>query len=270
MMPSWSCEGVPLGQAFVPAALSTLRLLLEANRAVEQAREAGATRLAPPVHRRRPCAVQRPSSARTQGADRDRQGAVGRAHARSSGSVQTVPLAAVRNRSIEAENGAAGREEGPRKEFRPRVAGNPLISPDSRSKMEGIGGNFRRLGSSRTRHGRARDASLKAPGAWLEANAALSGLARPARTALASRSPSGGQANQLLRPHPHAERLRPLPLLAGLPPIPRHFLHTARPHKCQTQHVNADKRFRTAETSPKCLRNSPYRTLRRNFGMKTT
>src|SRR5271166_5575847 len=23
-------------------------------------------------------------------------------------------------------------------------------------------------------------------------------------------------------------------------------------------------------TSPKCLRNSPYRTLRRNFGMKTT
>src|SRR5208337_3357363 len=73
--------------------------------------------------------------------------------------------------------------------------------------------------------------------------------ARPARTALASRSRSGGQANQLLRPHPHAERLRPLPLLAGLPTIPRHFLHTARPHKGQRQHVNADKRptFRTAD-----------------------
>src|SRR5208337_12102 len=41
---------------------------------------------------------------------------------------------------------------------------------------------------------------------------------------------------------------RPLPLLAGLLTIPRHFLHTARPHKGQRQHVNADKRptFRTA------------------------
>ncbi len=35
-----------------------------------------------------------------------------------------------------------------------------------------------------------------------------------ARTALAGRSRSGGQADQLLRPHPHVERLRNLSLLA--------------------------------------------------------
>src|ERR1700676_5463833 len=65
--------------------------------------------------------------------------------------------------------------------------------------------------------------------------------ARTARTALAGRSRSGGQANQLLRPHPHVERLRNLSLLAGFPPIPRHLLDPAGPHKSRRQPVNVEK-----------------------------
>ena len=48
--------------------------------------------------------------------------------------------------------------------------------------------------------------------------------------------------NQLLRPHPHVERLRNLSLLAGFPPIPRHLLDPAKPHKSRRQPVNL-KRF---------------------------
>src|SRR6202035_4806401 len=54
-------------------------------------------------------------------------------------------------------------------------------------------------------------------------------------------SRSGGQANQLLRPHPHVERLRNLSLLAGFPQIPRHLLDPARPHKSRRQSVNVVK-----------------------------
>ena len=64
---------------------------------------------------------------------------------------------------------------------------------------------------------------------------------RTARTTLAGRSRSGGQANQLLRPHPHVERLRNLSLLAGFPPIPRHLLDPPRPHKSRRQSVNVEK-----------------------------
>src|SRR6202035_312566 len=69
----------------------------------------------------------------------------------------------------------------------------------------------------------------------------LAHRARTARTALAGRSRSGGQANQLLRPHPHVERLRNLSLLAGFPPIPRHLLDPAGPHKSRRQPVNVEK-----------------------------
>jgi hypothetical protein len=78
----------------------------------------------------------------------------------------------------------------------------------------------------------------------------LAHRARTARTTLAGRSRSGGQANQLLRPHPHVERLRNLSLLAGFPPIPRHLLDPARPHKSRRQPVNVEKipTSRIAET----------------------
>src|ERR1700678_1313793 len=69
----------------------------------------------------------------------------------------------------------------------------------------------------------------------------LAHRARTARTALASRPRSRGQANQLLRPHPHVERLRNLSLLAGFPPIPRHLLDPAGPHKSRRQSVNVEK-----------------------------
>src|SRR5271167_1874077 len=69
----------------------------------------------------------------------------------------------------------------------------------------------------------------------------LAHRARTARTTLAGRSRSGSQANQLLRPHPHVERLRNLSLLAGFPPIPRHLLNPARPHKSRRQSVNVEK-----------------------------
>src|SRR6202045_4682168 len=77
----------------------------------------------------------------------------------------------------------------------------------------------------------------------------LAHRARTARTTLAGRSRSGGQANQLLRPHPHVERLRNLSLLAGFPPIPRHLLDPARPHKSRRQSLNVEKvpTFRIAE-----------------------
>jgi len=52
-----------------------------------------------------------------------------------------------------------------------KSADNPLISPDSPPKMEGIGSDFRRFGSSWTRPGGAPDASLKSLGARLEAYA---------------------------------------------------------------------------------------------------
>src|ERR1700722_7019853 len=69
----------------------------------------------------------------------------------------------------------------------------------------------------------------------------LAHRARTARTTLAGRSRSGRQANQLLRPHPHVERLRNLSLLAGFPPIPRHLLDPAGPHKSRRQPVNVEK-----------------------------
>src|SRR5271155_3329270 len=69
----------------------------------------------------------------------------------------------------------------------------------------------------------------------------LAHRARTARTTLAGRSRSGGQATQLLRPHPHVERLRNLSLLAGFPPIPRDLLNPARPHKSRRQPVNVEK-----------------------------
>src|SRR5580704_7296058 len=80
--------------------------------------------------------------------------------------------------------------------------------------------------------------------------------ARTARTALAGRSRSGGQANQLLRPHPHVERLRNLSLLAGFPPIPRHLLDPAEPHKTRRQPVNVEK-VPTSRIAGNNLRNSP-------------
>src|ERR1700675_4796770 len=43
------------------------------------------------------------------------------------------------------------------------------------------------------------------------------------------------------RPHPHVERLRNLSLLAGFPPIPRHLLDPAGPHKSRRQPVNVEK-----------------------------
>ena len=73
---------------------------------------------------------------------------------RVSGSVEAVAPAAPCDRSIGAENAASRREEGTRKEFRRRVADNALISPNSPPKMEGIGSDLRRFGSSRTRPGR--------------------------------------------------------------------------------------------------------------------
>ena len=90
-----------------------------------------------------------------------------------SGSVEPVPSAAPRDRSIGAENATAGRDEGSRKEFLPIVADNPLISPDSLPKTEGIGSNFRPFGSSRTRPGSVYDASLKSRAGRPEANAAF-------------------------------------------------------------------------------------------------
>ena len=59
------------------------------------------------------------------------------------------------------------------------VADNPLISPDSPPKMEGIGSDFFPFLSSRTHFGSVDDAFLKSPGARPEANAAFSrGLLR--------------------------------------------------------------------------------------------
>ncbi len=84
-----------------------------------------------------------------------------------SGSVEAVPPAAARDRSARAG------VKGPRKKFRLRVADNSLIGHDPRSKMEGIGGDFWPFLSSRTRPGRAHDASLKSRGARPEANAAF-------------------------------------------------------------------------------------------------
>src|ERR1700722_11109 len=69
----------------------------------------------------------------------------------------------------------------------------------------------------------------------------LAHRARTARTTLAGRSRSGRQANQLLRPHPHVERLRNLSLLAGFSQIPRHLLDPAGPHKSRRQPVNVEK-----------------------------
>ena len=59
---------------------------------------------------------------------------------------------------------------------------------------------------------------------------------------LAGRSRSGGQSEPASScPHPHAERLRNLSLLAGFPPIPRHLLDPAGPHKSRRQPVNVEK-----------------------------
>jgi restriction system protein len=54
---------------------------------------------------------------------------------------------------------------------------------------------------------------------------------------------------QLLRPHPHVERLRNLSLLPGFPPIPRHLLNPARPHKSRRQSVNVEKVPTSSPTS---------------------
>jgi hypothetical protein len=85
-------------------------------------------------------------------------------------------------RSID-RGAVSGRGEGARKEFRSRVAGNPLQSLDSRSNMEGIGSNFQCFGSSLTRPGRFPDASLKTPGAWLEPRVHERGVGGAARRA---------------------------------------------------------------------------------------
>src|SRR5271167_2187677 len=91
----------------------------------------------------------------------------------------------------------------------------------------------------------------------------LAHRARTARTTLAGRSRSGGQANQLLRPHPHVERLRNLSILAGLPPIPRHLLDPAGPHKSRRQPVNVEKvpTSRSADLSICHLAKSEKRTI---------
>ena len=86
------------------------------------------------------------------------------------GSVEAVPPAAARNRSVGAARAGV---TGPRKEFRPRIADNSLISKGYQSKMEGIRSNFWPFLNSRTRLGRAHDASLKSRGARPEANAAF-------------------------------------------------------------------------------------------------
>jgi hypothetical protein len=56
---------------------------------------------------------------------------------------------------------------------------------------------------------------------------------------------SGGQADQLLRPHSHAERLRPLSVLADFRQIPRHLLDPAGPHKRQAKSSDAIARRET-------------------------
>jgi hypothetical protein len=84
--------------------------------------------------------------------------AVPKETAELSASVEAVPPTAPRNRSIGNEGRGAG--EGRKKEFVAPVPDNLLISPVARSKMEGIGANFGRFGSSPTRPGRVHDASL--------------------------------------------------------------------------------------------------------------
>src|SRR5271157_219162 len=90
----------------------------------------------------------------------------------SAGSVEAVSRTAPCGRAVGVGNATSRREEGTRKEFQRRVADNASISLDSPPKMEGIGSDFRRFGSSRTSPGRADDRSPKSPGAWPEANAA--------------------------------------------------------------------------------------------------
>jgi len=88
----------------------------------------------------------------------------------SSCPVPSKPFRPPPSRSIRAEEGA-------RKEFRSRVAGDPLESLDSLSNMEGIGSYFRCFSSFLTRPGRFHDASLKTLGARLEANQGSTGEA---------------------------------------------------------------------------------------------
>ena len=85
--------------------------------------------------------------------------------------IQT-PTALAINRSQWGMRRRAGRK-GPEKNFAGESADNALISHDSLPKMEEIGTNFRRFGSSRTHPGSADDASLKSPSARPKANAAF-------------------------------------------------------------------------------------------------
>ena len=86
---------------------------------------------------------------------------------------QGRPTIVLGHREGRSDTALAG-EFGLRKKFSPetrRSADNPLISPDPPPRMEGIGSDFRRFGSSWTRPGGAPDASLKSLGARLEAYA---------------------------------------------------------------------------------------------------
>jgi hypothetical protein len=71
------------------------------------------------------------------------------------------------DRWIAVGNAASRREEETRKEFRRRVADNALKSPDSPPKMEGIGSDFRRFESSRTRRRRVFEITGRAAGGEL-------------------------------------------------------------------------------------------------------
>ena len=84
-----------------------------------------------------------------------------------TGSVEAISPVAAPNRPVgsrwPARMAKAGRRT--RKEFRPSVADNPLISPDSLPKMEGNGSILGPFLSSRARLGRAHNAFWKLTGA---------------------------------------------------------------------------------------------------------
>src|SRR5271163_4962574 len=126
---------------------------------------------------------------------------------------------------------------------------SPAAGRDGRSKRELQRVEKPRL-RTRTQFRPWPEVSRDDAGGPQSARLRLAHRARTARTTLAGRSRSGGEANQLLRPHPHVERLRNLSLLAGFPPIPRHLLDPPGPHKSRRQPVNVEKvpTFRIADT----------------------